>query len=194
MTISKIQLRKTIRAHRAKIDSTQRQTTALAATELFVHSALFDSANQIACYIATEQEFDTTPLIQAIWRAKKHCYLPVISSQQDSLHFVGYQENDPLYPNQYRILEPPIPAAGPIALETLDVVFVPLMAFDSHGHRLGSGGGFYDRTFAFLLSQSVKKPVLIGLGYQTQQVEQLPHDVWDVPLQGILTEEQFILF
>ncbi len=77
--------------------------------------------------------------------------------------------------------------------QELDLVFLPLVAFDRVGHRVGMGGGYYDRTFAFV-QQMHHKPILIGLAYEMQQVDGLPFCTWDIPLDGVLTEKQLRLF
>lgn len=78
--------------------------------------------------------------------------------------------------------------------EDLDIVITPLAAFDLQGHRLGTGGGYYDRTFAFLQKNTVKKPKIIGLAYAEQQAELLPHDQWDIDLDGVVTEKGIVWF
>lgn len=103
------------------------------------------------------------------------------------MRFAAYQAHTQLKLNRYGIAEPDnldfLPAAA------LDLVIVPLLGFDKHGQRLGSGAGHYDRTFAFL-NNLVKpsKPVLIGLAYELQAVTTLPAASWDVRLDHIITE------
>lgn len=106
---------------------------------------------------------------------------------------MNYNEGDLLHPNKYAILEPQHNLKK-IPPENLDLVMVPLIAFDLKGNRLGTGGGYYDRTFAFLREQENKKPRMIGLAYAVQQAEQIPSDPWDVLLDGIVTEQEVILF
>jgi 5-formyltetrahydrofolate cyclo-ligase len=74
-------------------------------------------------------------------------------------------------------------------------VLTPLVAFDLHGNRLGMGGGFYDRTFEFLNRHTHwRRPLLIGLAYDFQRVEQLYSHGWDVRLSGVVTEQGFVSF
>ena len=80
-----------------------------------------------------------------------------------------------------------------IKVSEIDLVLLPLVAFDKTGNRLGMGGGFYDATFAHLKSKKTK-PLFIGLAYQSQLVEDLPSDPWDLPLDGVCTEESFYRF
>lgn len=154
---------------------------------------LLFSSQHIACYLARNEEFDCSPIIQAIWQAKKNCYLPTLSLEKDGhLNFVSYAPDDVLKLNRYHILEPDHGEIFPA--DKLDLVLLPLVGFDLQGNRLGAGGGYYDRTFAFTRDHADKKPLLIGLAYSFQQVHQLPFDDWDVRMHGVLTEKEFILF
>lgn len=172
----------------------QRECAAKSAAKLFVAHPLFKKSQYIATYLARDDEFHAQPIIQEIWHAQKHCYLPVLSAHKKNfLDFVLFKEQDSLRPNRYKILEPEN-TSEKIPSENLDIVLVPLVGFDLHGHRLGMGGGYYDRSFEFLLGKSSTKPIMIGLGYEAQHVEQLPFDEWDVSLHGVLTEKNLIIF
>lgn len=137
-----------------------------------------------------KDEFDTTPLIQKIWAANKKCYLPTLAEGK-TLNFVLYNNGDKLQANQYSILEPEN-SARKICPTKLDLVILPLIAFDQHGKRLGTGGGFFDRTFAYVYEPGEKKQHLIGLAFAAQQAESLIADPWDVAIEGVLTENGFI--
>ena len=175
-----------MRAKRAAIDIKTREIAAKQAAKLFIHHPLFHTSQHIACYIAGVDEFDCTLIIEAIWAAGKNCYLPVLTPEKQ-LEFFSYQRNDKLSPNRYGIPEPHDTQF--IATAKLDVILAPLVAFDRKGHRLGMGGGYYDRTLAFLLNQSLAQPKFIGLSYACQEVPALTPDAWDVALQGVITEE-----
>ena len=159
----------------------------LLSTQLF-----FKEAKYIACYLPFKDEFDTEAIIHEIWRADKRCYLPVLTAAEDnSLVFARYKQGDELQPNRYSILEP-ADSSHTISVEKLNVVLMPLVAFDCHGHRLGTGGGFYDRTFAFLKGPATKKPLMVGVGYAAQQSDAIPPDAWDIKMDMIVTEENLI--
>lgn len=168
----------------------QRHAAATAAANHFVNHPLFLRSQSIACYVAFRDEFDTTPLIDAIWKANKHCYLPVLTPEK-ILQFARYEQGDVLQKNQYGILEPQ-PGAPQLAVEALDLVITPLLAFDQAGHRLGTGGGYYDKTFA--LATERDQPHLIGLGYTSQEADRLPVEAWDIALAGVITENGLRLF
>jgi 5-formyltetrahydrofolate cyclo-ligase len=129
--------------------------------------------------------------MEAIWQANKKCYLPLLS-QENHLQFALYQPNDELSTNQFGIPEP-LAAAEKISAEQLDLVIMPLVAFDFFGHRLGTGGGYYDRTFAFKQNTETSKPFLLGFAYAAQQALLLPFEQWDVLLDGVVTEKEFIV-
>lgn len=156
-----------------------------------VQQEIYKKSRHIACYLPLKHEFDTSPIIHEL-QQNKICYLPVLK-ENNTLSFIRYDQNDGLHFNRYSILEP-VELTYQISPEELDIVIMPLVAFDEKGHRLGAGGGFYDRTFHFLLNHSIQKPILIGLGYAAQKAEDLPEEKWDVKLNAMLTEKTFVTF
>ena len=162
---------------------------------MFVQHPLFHDQQLFAAYLAHGGEFELVPVMQKIWQAQKQCYLPVLATASAGLlQFVKYQEDTVLQTNRYHILEPEYNAHEECQAAELDVVLLPLTAFNRQGVRLGSGGGYYDRTFAFRAGQSRSQPILIGVGFAQQEVAKLPHDEWDVKLDGILTEKELLIF
>lgn len=152
--------------------------------------AIFKNSQHIACYLGFRNELSAEHIIQAIWQAKKHCYLPILSEEK-ILHFARYEKDDALTPNRFSILEP-VNTARRISPNLLELVILPLVAFDKKGHRVGTGGGYYDRTFAFLHQKPAKKPILVGLAYSIQEAEKLPADPWDIQLDYVLTEKGIV--
>ncbi len=191
--MDKQQLRKMLREKLSIITGAQRKAAAITAAQLFTKNSLFKSAKNIACYYSQPLEFSTDAIITEIWQAKKNCYLPVMSEKEKTLLFALYQSEEKLCLGAYKILEPHFSAIQCLT-QNLDVVLVPLLSFDKEGNRLGSGGGFYDRTFAFRKDNIQKKPLLIGLGFQQQEVPLLPMDNWDIKLDGMLTEEKLTFY
>jgi 5-formyltetrahydrofolate cyclo-ligase len=172
------------------ISSTERQQAAEQAALLLGAQPLFHHSLHIACYYPLLDEFNSLPLIKAIWDANKHCYLPVVANEK-VLRFIPYHKEDPLHKNRYGILEP-IQQNAFISPTELDMVITPLLAFDFAGHRLGVGGGYYDHTFAFLQAiEDKKKPTLIGLAYEMQRWDTIPVDAWDIHLDAIVTEQAY---
>jgi len=145
----------------------------------------------IAVYLAFDGEIDLHYLIEALWQTDHLIFLPALHPHTHELSFVRYCPSTIMKKNQYGILEPEN-ATECISPEDLDVVLMPLVAFDYKGTRLGMGKGYYDKSFAFCRSSPVK-PMLVGVAYECQYCETLPANAWDVPLDGIMTEKKFIL-
>ena len=117
-------------------------------------------------------------------------YLPVLSPYKPhGLVFVRWNKHTRFKNNRFNIPEPLIKRNQMKAARHLDLVVMPLLAFDAAGSRLGMGGGFYDRSFAFKQRmQRSQKPHLTGIAYEFQRVESLTRQDWDIPLDAICTE------
>lgn len=188
MQPSRSELRQQLRRQRRSLSVQQRAFASRQLTRQLLQSASFQQARHIACFISNDGEIDTEPLIQAAWRKNKRIHLPVlVNDPSPRLQFRLFEADTVLQHNRFGI---PEPDAGPlIEGRDLDLVFVPLVAFDMHGNRLGMGGGYYDRTFAYLRQLHHDRPRLIGLAYSFQKVEQLSAESWDVPLCAVATEQ-----
>lgn len=128
-------------------------------------------------------EISTLPLLSALAAQGFMTALPIVMGEGLPLVFRQWREGDDMGKGDWDI---PIPLDS--APEVLpDVLFVPLLAFDQQGYRLGYGGGFYDRTLAKL--RAIKPVVAIGTAYSGQQVDEVPRGEFDAPLDWILTEK-----
>lgn len=187
--ISKAQLRKVLRdARRALTEKQQLQAEAQLANT--ARSLLRPRhTKHAAFYLPSDGEISPLGLMQFCRSMGVNCYLPVLHSLNGRLWFGEYHPHTELLANRFGIPEPLHEPA--IRLWQLDVVFLPLVGFDPSGNRLGMGGGFYDRTFADRLRWP-RQPKLYGLAHQLQQVDALPADSWDIPLDGIITEQKII--
>lgn len=153
----------------------------------------FQFAHRIGIYLAHGGEIDPAPIKHLAEMAGKICHLPVLHPLKDnSLHFVRHQYGDTLKANRFGIPEPELRQHRMVSAWSLQIIFVPLVAFDSAGNRLGMGGGFYDRSLAFTRNRPGSSPLLIGLAHSFQQVDHLEASPWDIPLHGIATEQEFI--
>ncbi len=137
----------------------------------------------IAAYLPFDGEVDLRPLIA---RHPKRFWLPIIQ-RNGSLRFRSARGlrsgHRPGARNRFGIVEPRASAMS--TAHGMDIILLPLVGFDRQGHRLGMGAGFYDKTLSKLRRP---RPVLIGIAFACQQVNQLPHDPWDIPLDAIITE------
>ena len=138
-------------------------------------------ATRVALYAALRDELPVYALLELL-RADGHAaLLPRISGEQ--LEFVAFRSWRELRPGPFGVLQPP-PGVMATALRAGDVVLVPGVAFDRAGHRLGRGGGFYDRTFR----REHARPWRIGVAYQFQLCSDLPHGSQDRAVDAIVTE------
>ncbi len=144
-------------------------------------------ARNIAAYLAVQNEMPLDPVIETAWSMHIPVYLPCLSG--DHMEFRRYAPDTALRANRFGIPEPEAAPGIRINAKFLDVVLAPLTAFDAAGNRLGTGGGYYDRTFAFLQERNYwKRPTLIGVAYDFQRVAALPAASWDVPLHAVVTD------
>lgn len=155
-----------------------------------VHHALVNQAQKIALYLAQDGEIDLTPTLTQLWKSNKQCYLPIVQADDKLLKFARYTPDTQLKPNHFAILEPA--DRDTLDIADMEVVLVPLVAFDHYGHRLGRGGGYYD--FSFAARKSAHKPFAMGCAYAFQQQPPLPADSWDIKLDAVATEQGLIEF
>ena len=153
----------------------------------------FRTSRRIACYLANDGEIDPTYVVHAAWKMRKRVYLPVLSPFQRKLYFAPYQDGMEMHINRFGIPEPACSPVNWLRPWQLDLMLLPLVAFDGNGNRLGMGGGFYDRSLAYRQSRTRSlKPKLIGLAHELQHEPQLAANSWDIPLDIIATEERVI--
>ncbi|WP_194437466.1 5-formyltetrahydrofolate cyclo-ligase [Vibrio fluminensis] len=187
MNLSRQEFRQQIRQLRRQLSPQFQLHSGIELVKQFSALPELATAQHIALYLSADGEVDTQPLIEWLWRQGKQVYLPVIHPfSKGHLLFLHYQADTEMVLNQYRILEPKLkqPLIQPLA--KLDLICTPLVAFDSTGHRLGMGGGYYDRTLeAWFKHGQGAKP--IGLAHDCQHVSRLPIESWDVPLPKIVT-------
>ena len=147
---------------------------------------------KIAAYIAVHGEISLDPWISD--NIKHRIYLPKLyEAIAPKLRFAQLTGNTRWKKNRFNILEPDIRWGKSLHPRNLDIILVPLVAFDREGYRLGMGGGYYDRSLAFRCSrQKWLKPRLIGVAHSCQEHPHLPRQSWDVPLDMIITENEII--
>jgi 5-formyltetrahydrofolate cyclo-ligase len=182
------QLRRTIRQRRRQLDPDTSLACArqMAQHARCVHAIL--SSRHIAAYLATDGEIDPGPLMEHLWSLGKTLYLPVLAPfSTRKLWFARYEPGDALVYNRFGIPEPL--RRRLVKPRDLDLVLAPLVAFDTAGHRLGMGGGYYDTSFAFLHTRRHWcKPHLYGLAYEFQKLAAISPNPWDIPLDAVVTE------
>ncbi|KRW80924.1 5-formyltetrahydrofolate cyclo-ligase [Marinobacter sp. P4B1] len=190
-TLSRTELRKHLRRKRRSLSfEQQQQASEQLALNLLKHPDLH-RARHIGIYLANDGEIDPHLYIDLARRKGIHFYLPILHPiYPGKLVFSPYFDGIRLSANRFGIPEPPFPRSRRRPAWALDAVLFPLVGFDENGGRLGMGGGFYDRTFAFSRIRPGMAPKLIGLAHDFQKVRELPIEPWDVPLHGVVTDKR----
>lgn len=144
-----------------------------------LNSHLWQNSQHIGLYLPIHNEVD----LSALLATDKTCYLPSIHGTH--MQFQRHHEHLALHTTAYGLRQPQFDAKQ--ARPELDLCLMPLVGFDKQGHRLGMGGGYYDRYFANNISTQ-----LWGVAHAIQHHESLPDDPWDVKLHGIITEQDWL--
>lgn len=146
-------------------------------------------APSFAGYVAMRGEVDVFPIYELMARFNKTTALPRMDTRTRLLQFRGWGPGEPLDVTAMGVREPK--PAAPSLIPA--IVLTPCVAFDADGFRLGYGGGWYDRTIA-ILRDTDHAPLFIGVAYSAQEIERLPVEPQDQPLDGILTEHGVSMF
>lgn len=183
-------IRRAIREERRTLPAGEHRSYSEQICQHIAKSPQFRRAQRIALYLPNDGEIDLQPLISEAWSRNKSCYLPVLMPfNENRLWFAPLEPGERMVRNRFGILEPDRNWYHMVKLWSIDLILMPLVAFDNRGNRMGMGGGFYDRSFAYLRQRrSWRKPHLLGTGFELQRVEELPHQPWDIPLHSVVTE------
>ncbi len=190
------ELRRDMRRLRRTVTAAERKEAARRFAIIAERAFLLRPGTRIAAYHAYGHEADASQLIERAWRRGCEVFLPVITHVRTSrMEFFRFMPDMALRTNAFGIPEPD-PARTPrICPRHLDIVFMPLVAFDARGWRLGSGAGYYDRRMHHLKAgRRWRRPKLIGIAYAQQRVERLLPSEWDIPLAAVITEHAFERF
>lgn len=183
----KTQLRNTIRRKRTSIGTARRKAWDAKINDALEAYARRKTPRVVAAYLAFDGEPNLAPSLSVLAELGTKLAVPVIHGEPDQ-RFISMRQFIPdegLQTNYYGIAEPV--AAREFPLTDIDLVLVPLVAWDRRGNRLGMGAGYYDRLFQPVSRK--KRPVRVGVGYDLQQSECVPVDPWDIRLHAVLTEK-----
>jgi len=183
---SKAALRTQALARRGLVTAGEAKAFARRLAEIGAGLAAGHRASIVSGFWPIKNEPSTLLLMEALSKTGIVTALPVTPARGLPLIFRSWQPGDPLAEAKMKIMEP-LPEASEVLP---DLLFVPLAAFDRHGHRLGYGAGFYDRSLAKL--RALKKVTAIGVAFEVQELQDLPQEPHDEPLDYVLTERSLI--
>ena len=189
ITADKVSLRREMRILRQALDDAQRQAAASGLLRNLMTLDAFTAADSVALYLVNDGEIDPINVMHWCWKNARRTYVPIVIQQQgNSLVFAPVGPDSEFGENRFGIPEPVVDEAEIIGAADLDLVLLPLVAFDASGNRIGMGGGFYDRTFEFVRDQDVRAPTMIGIAHELQRVPQIESESWDIPLSTVVTD------
>lgn len=145
--------------------------------------------SSVMVFVSMKNEVNTYPLIDRLIEQDKTVLAPVMNDVTKEL--LPYRLTDSkteLVQNEYAIYEPNPEFCKLFPAEEIELVLVPGLAFDRNGYRIGYGGGYYDRFLKYC-----PDAVWLGLAYENQLVDSIPHEKWDVPVKMIATEKRLII-
>ncbi len=186
-------IRRSLRERRAQLSVQQRVAAATAITAHIAATRWLRGGRAVGLYAAIGSEVPTTP-IRAL-AERRHCpvYLPCITDYRYRRMVFARDAGALTAINRLGIPEPA--ALRIVPVRALSVVLLPLLGFDRHGTRLGTGGGYYDRMFAYRHHRhSWHRPLLVGIAYRCQQLPMIERGSHDVPLDAVVTEDGVTTF
>lgn len=178
-------IRQRMRSRRRALDPELVERAGREAAGRFLQLPFVDRVQTVALYQSIDNELSTDPLFGLLReRGKRPCY-PVVAGKL--LLFRSVQRIDGFVCGRFGIPEPP-PEAGEVPLTEIDLFLVPGVAFDRWGHRVGFGGGYYDRTLAGRRNDSI----IVGYCYDFQLLERVPRFDHDVVADVVVTEHRVV--
>ena len=187
MVGDRAQLRRELRQSRRAVPAAERIAAAEALADHLFRLPFAPQAGYAAGYWALDGEIPLHAWQLRLPPTVIYC-LPVLHEDQ-RLRFAPWRPGDALAPNRYGIPEPDVAITSLLDAAAMAFVAVPVVGFDRCGQRLGMGGGWYDRSFAFRHDHPAP-PWLAGVAFSTQRVDALTAQAWDVRMDAICTESE----
>lgn len=184
-TLLKRQMRLTAVRKRSEIAADYASISAEKLVDLAQRLALPEKA-AVSAYWPMKSEMDVRPLMRYFHETGHTVCLPVVTRKDEPMLFRRWAPDDKLVVGMYGVEQPDEKSESVVP----DVLFLPLLAFDRRGGRLGYGGGFYDRTLKLLRKEGHR--LIAGVGFAMQEVESVPLEETDERLDVILTEKELI--
>lgn len=162
------------------------KTTGQALLKNLVSASIIPHGAIIGSYWPIKSEADARPILTYFHEKNHICALPVVEAINRPLLFREWEPGNLLVSGLYNILTPDEGAK----IVTPTVLLVPILGFDAHGHRLGHGEGYYDRTLEKLRAKN--HVIAIGIAFDCQEVDAIPFHEHDEPMNYIVTPTRVI--
>ena len=149
----------------------------------------FKDIEIVSSFFSINSEIRTNDLNDYLWSCGKRLSFPVVKEKDKVLIFREQKKNQSLVFGNYNVPEP-----SKINDEVYpELIFVPCLAFDLKGYRLGYGGGYYDKTL-YNFKKINHNYISVGFAYHDQQITKVPTNKYDYKLDFVLTEKQLYTF
>lgn len=182
----KAQLRKMIREKRRELSSSERERSAAAVAEALLSLDALRGAKYVLAYMPMKYELDILPAVEKLRKIGVKPVFPLCVENGGLRLFIPAKENG-FKVGAYGILEPNEETAQEIGAQELDAILLPAIGFDRNGHRLGQGGGYYDRLLA-------KTDCLrIAVGFNCQLLESIPVEDTDQRVDIVVTPDEIMM-
>ncbi|KTC86370.1 5-formyltetrahydrofolate cyclo-ligase [Legionella brunensis] len=178
----KVALRRSCRQIRENLSPSYQETASNQVCARIRSLEQYRYARRIALYKAVGGEISLNALWNSAPLQGKYCYFPALNEDK-TLSFLPATPATPFVENRFGIPEPNVDRNTAASPHQLDIIFMPLVAFDKKGTRLGMGAGYYDRTL-----KRETHPLLIGVAYEFQRQNYIEAHAWDVPLTAVITQ------
>lgn len=182
---TKAEIRKYIKEKRNELKENRKKQMDLSIYKNVINSEYYKSAKTIFIYVSYNNETDTHEIITRMLDDNKIVCVPKVLSLKEGMTAVKIESFDDLKPGLYGIPEPSN-IQNAVREVDIDTIFLPGVAFDLNGGRIGYGGGFYDR----FLSKAKADAVKIALAYEFQIMNKVPMNDTDKIIDGIITEKE----
>ncbi|XP_046403827.1 5-formyltetrahydrofolate cyclo-ligase-like [Ischnura elegans] len=192
INLAKRALRKEVKKKIAALTSKEKFHQSHLVANKIIKSELLKNSERISIYVSTDEEINTTTIMEAIFNLGKTCFIPrysfdKIHMDMVKLHSMDDLERLPL--TKWNIKQPSLMEARENALDTggLDLIFIPGLAFTKDGKRLGRGKAFYDTYLGQCCEKQAKPPIKVGLAFAEQIFEDIPTDDHDIVLDHVVS-------
>lgn len=186
--MSKQQLRKLVRE---RLDNLTKKSIEIQSDNVYttiLNLNQFHNSNNIALYMSMDKEIDTNKLLQKAFDLKKSVFIPRVNG--DVMNMIKINDTKNLIKNKFGIWEPSNSADVNTPDYSLDLIIVPALAFDNLGNRLGHGKGYYDKYFESYEQKYNSIPLLVGIAFDEQLVDNVPVTDSDVKMDMVVVNEK----
>lgn len=181
---TKNKLRKEIEAQRNALDFQWLEMASAQVARNFQTLETFHSAEMVALYMSIAGEIQMDALFPKCWKLGKRTCIPIFNAETKIYEMAEITRETHIKTGHYGIREPVYPSL--ISTESIDLMAVPGIAFDSQGNRLGRGGGYYDRLLNNFRGYSA------AVAFDFQILKEIPCEPHDVPVNGIVTDTKLL--